>query len=295
MSNQESFIARSENMPMIRQVYNSCGISCIIMLLKPNKNNKLDAFLRKLEKKVTKSLKLSTIKYDFEDRVQFSMCWLLLHMLFSKYEFFIENKDFFTDIENLKSLLISKFDEMIVYQTTKGNAKIKKDLDKLLKDGKIARNLLVAYMEEHKTDAELKVLAALFGLKFIFIPGEQVGNASGVIFGLDPRKPENYLKKIDVLARYIVDGGVFAYYEYHWLALRDIGKRLEAFEAQATRKESLESIETAPHFFRFNNSLSGTILKISKVETLGKYQFYCFSLDHQAQDRFLNVMKGALK
>ena len=282
-------------MPMIRQVYNSCGISCIIMLLKPNKNKKLDAFLRKLEKKVTKSLKLSTIKYDFEDRVQFSMCWLLLHMLFSKYEFLIENKDVFGEIENLKSLLISKFDEMVVFQKTKGNAKIKKDLDKLLKDGKITSNLLVAYMEEHKTDAELKLLAALFGLKFIFIPPEQVGNASGVIHGLDPRKPEDYLKKIEILSRYIVDGGVIAYYEYHWLALRDIKKRLEAFKAQEAGNESLESIETTPHFFRFNNSLSGTVLKISKVETMTKYQFYCFFLDHQVQERFLHQIKVALK
>ncbi|MFX0100834.1 MAG: hypothetical protein ACFFCS_14760 [Candidatus Hodarchaeota archaeon] len=265
------------------------------MLLKPNKNKKLDSFLRRLEKRVTKSLKLSQDKYDFEDRVQFSLCWLLLYMLFSKYEFFLKKKDLFADIEELKSLLISKFDEMVVYQTSKGNAKIKKDLDKLMKEGKVTRNLLDAYLEEHKTDVELKILAALFGLKFTFIPEDQGGDASGVISNLDPRTPENYLKKINVLAKHIRDGGVIALYEYHWLALRDIEKRLEAFKEQEASNDSIQSITTTPHSFRFNNSLSGTILKISKLETVGKYQFYVFELDNQVQNEFLNLLKNEIK
>ncbi|MHA1892043.1 MAG: hypothetical protein ACTSYS_13705 [Promethearchaeota archaeon] len=294
MSHPE-IIAKSEGLPMIRQVFNSCGISSILMAIKPNKNPSLDSFLRKLEKKITKKLKISTFKYDFQDRIQFSVAWLLLHLMFEKQNILSDFNNGHIELENVQSLLISKFDEMLVYQQARGNKKIKRDLEKFLESRDISLNFLESYLGEHKTDAELKVLGAIFGLFFSPINPEDGGNPLGTIYDLNPREPEIYIKKIDTLGRFINEGAVITNYEYHWLTLREIGKRLEEFKEQEKNKGDISDIQTIPHYFKFNNSLSGTVLKIVKIERLRKYNFYCFTLNLDDQSRFLKKLKNELK
>ncbi|MHA1680270.1 MAG: hypothetical protein ACTSUE_04640, partial [Promethearchaeota archaeon] len=220
---------------------------------------------------------------------------LLLSVTFREPRFLIENYRKLENIQDLKSLLISKFDEMAIYQEAKGNKKIVKDIDVLLKKGDVSFNLLDAYLQEHKTDAELKILAYIFGLEFQHIPEERGGSTLGTITNLEPAQPEKYVIKIRELAKHVLDGGVIAAFEYHWLALREIGLRIEEFKNDELVNHSLESIESNPHYFKFNNSLSGTIMKVTKRELLRKYFLYCFHLDLELQKSSLPTLSRFLK
>nr|MDO8111511.1 hypothetical protein [Candidatus Sigynarchaeota archaeon] len=286
-------LAKSE-MPLISQIHNSCGISSVLMALKPDKNKLLDLGLRKLEKKVTKALKISTERFDFQDRMQFAVAWLILHVIFAETDFSTLLAPFFSDVDNIKLLIESKFDEMVVYQKARGNAKVVKDLERLTTEGEISFNFLEAYMEEQKTDMELKFLGAMFGLVFVAVPEGTGGSPLGYVTRVDPRGPEDYLQKVGLLAKHIMNGAVLANYEFHWLALREIGKRLQDFKQEA-KSESIEVISTTPHFFKFNNPLSGMILSVTKADILAKYNFYCFEFNLEQQQKFLSILKNRLK
>ncbi|MBD3187216.1 hypothetical protein GF325_10335 [Candidatus Bathyarchaeota archaeon] len=287
--------AKSEGMPLIHQVLNSCGISSILMALKPNSNKNLDAFLRRLEKKITKRLKISTRRYDFQDRVQFSLGWLLLDLLFKRHEFLKDNYQNILDLESTRSLLQSKLDEMQVYQVTRGNKKIEKDINSLRENGDITWNLLEAYIDEHKTDAELKILGSLFGLNSKQVPESEGGTVLGMIGELDPRKPEMYMKKIKMLSTCVQRGAVLAAYEYHWLVLREISGRLNAFKKEEAKRDNIQDIETIPHVLKFNNSLSATVIIVTQLDALLNYFFYCFELDLSFQSRSLRMLSKELK
>jgi len=281
-------------MPLIHQVYNSCGISSVLMALKPDKNKELDAFFRKLDKKLVKTLKISTDRYDFQDRVQFEAAWLILLALFKEKELLDQIASIIPDIDNFKPLLESTFDEMIVYQKTKGNTAVMKDRENLIKNGAITLNFLESYLEEQKTDAELKLLGAMFGLVFVAIPEEIGGSSLGYMANVDPRKPEEYMKKVELLVDHVSRGSVLANYEYHWLTLREIGTCLSEFKHQEAKCESIDEITSTPHYFKFNNPLSGMVLSVIKADILTKYHFYNFDFNLDLQKRFLEILKNRL-
>lgn len=281
-------------MPLIHQVYNSCGISSVLMALKPDRNKELDSFFHKLDKKAIKALKIPTDRYDFQDRVQFEAAWLILLVLFKESDLLNQIASFLPDIDNFKPFLESTFDEMIIYQKTKGNTGVVKDRENLIRNGTVTLNFLESYLEEQKTDAELKLLGGLFGLVFVAIPEEIGGSALGYMANVDPRKPEEYMKKIEVLVDQVSHGSVLANYEYHWLALREIGTCLSEFKQQEARSESIDEITSTPHYFKFNNPLSGMILSVTKADILAKYHFYNFDFNLDLQKRLLEILKNRL-
>lgn len=280
--------------PVIRQVYNSCGIAAILMALKPNKNKVLDAFLRNLEKRVTRKMKISSRKYGFLDRVQFALCWLLLKAIYGDDWILQMLSPVIPDLELVRSLIDSKLDEMLVYQGSRGNKKIGKDIETLQAGGKITPSLLEAYIDEQKTDAELKLLGAMFGLRFAFVPRDEGGGALGVLEALDPRDPASYMLKVQTLARYLASGAVLGNYEYHWLTLREISPRGEKFLTMEANKDSVEEMESAPHDFLFNNPLSGTVLRLSRISIIEKYHMYCFDLDLEFQEKMVGAFERQL-
>jgi hypothetical protein len=286
-------IAKIE-LPLIRQIHNACGITSILMALKPDKNNELDAFFRKLEKRLTKSLKISTDTFGFLDRVQFATAWLMLQLMFDTTTHGSFLAGIFPDIENVRSLLESRLDEMVIYQKTCGNARIVKDLEKMTRDHEITLNIIESYLQEQKTDAELKFLGSLFGLVFASIPENDGGTQLGTISHVDPRRPEEYATKLGVLARQLASGAVLANYEYHWLALREIGKRLDEFTKQESSAASIDAIVSTPHYFKLNNPLSSTVLTLKDVAALEKYTFYCFDFKIEQQKVTLAHMRDAL-
>ncbi len=285
----------SSAMPFIRQVYNSCGIASVLMALKPDKNKEIDAFLRNLEKKVTKVLKLDSIRYDFLDRVQFAAAWLILHAVFKETTILDKVAPSLSDIENLRPVLESRLDEMVVYQKTSNNSKIEKDYAKLLESGDVTQNLLVSYVQEHKTDVELKLLGSLFGLVFKAVSEQDGGTPLGTVVQVDPRQPEDYMRKVILLTKQLATGAVFANYEYHWLPLREIGKRIEQFAQEEKMNDSATAIAATPHYFKLNNPLSGTTISVTQADVLEKYNFYLFDFNIVQQKRFLDVLKVNLK
>ncbi len=285
----------SSSMPVIRQVYNSCGIASVLMALKPDKNKELDAFVRSLEKKVTKALKLDSVRYDFLDRVQFAAAWLILHAVFKETTILDKVSQKYSDIENLRPVLESRLDEMVVYQKTSNNSKIEKDHAKLLDSGEVTQNVLVSYVQEQKTDAELKLLGSMFGLVFKAVPEEDGGTPLGTVAQVDPRHPEAYMKKVGLLVKQLGDGAVFANYEYHWLPLREIGTRIDQFAREEKQNDSASEIFSTPHYFKLNNPLSGTVLSVTRADVLEKYIFYLFDFDLVEQRRFVDLLKVTLK
>jgi hypothetical protein len=270
-------------------------MASVLMVLKPDKNKELDAFLRSLEKKMTKVLKIDSMRYDFLDRVQFAAAWLILHVIFKDTTILDKVAPGFSDIENLRPVLESRLDEMVVYQKTSNNAKIEKDHAKLLESGEITLNLLVSYIQEQKTDAELKLLGSLFGLVFKAVPEADGGTPLGTVAQVDPRQPEDYMRKVNMLAKQLSAGAVFANYEYHWLPLREIGKRIEQFAREEKLNDSAGEITTTPHYFKLNNPLSGTVLSVTRAVVLEKYIFYLFDFQLEQQRRFLDLLKATLK
>ena len=277
-------------MPSIHQVFNSCGIASVLMALKPNKNKMLDAFFRKLEQRVSKELKISKDRHDFQDRVQFATAWLFIHALFNDERLFQHANDKL-GMEHVKPLILSRFDEMLLYQKTKNNHKIESDMEKLAKKGTITRNLVDSYLDEQKTDIELKLLAAMLGLVFEPVPETEGGSTLGTIVQIDPRHPETYMKKVRLLAKFIVDGAVLANYEYHWMPLREIGEE-PGFANDIAEISRLEDVELTPHYFKLNNPLSGMVLTVDKVSMLKRYTFYCFKLDTGLQENAFQAMRG---
>lgn len=282
-------------MPVIRQVYNSCGIASVLMALKPDNNKELDTFLRNLEKKVTKALKIDTYRYDFLDRVQFAAAWLILHSVFKDATLVDEVAPALPDAENIRPMLESRLDEMMVYQKAGNNDKIEKDLAKLLEGGEVTRNLLVSYVQEQKNDVELKLLGSMFGLFFKPVPEGEGGTPLGTIAQVDPRHPEAYMKKVGLLAAQLATGAVFANYEYHWLPLREIGTRIHQFTREEAHNDSASDISATPHYFKLNNPLSGTVLSVTRADVLEKYIFYLYDFQLEQQRRLLGSVKAALK
>ncbi|NMC05741.1 MAG: hypothetical protein GYA24_11040 [Candidatus Lokiarchaeota archaeon] len=292
----------SSAMPSIHQVYNSCGISCVLMALKPDKNHVVDAFLRALEKKVTKSMKIDPMRYDFLDRVQFAAAWLVLRAVFTETTLLDMVAPVLPDIENVRPVLESRLDEMVVYQKASNNQKIEKDHAKLLERGDITQNLLAAYIQEHKTDVELKLLGALLGLSYKAVPEQDGGTPLGMVGPVDPEQPDTYARTVHTLARQLATGAVLANYEYHWLALREIGTREENIakngaSSQVTPGHDASSHGTsdAPHYFKFNNPLSGSTITVRQPDVLQKYMFYLFDFNPAQQQRCIDVLESTLK
>ncbi|MEX2684627.1 MAG: hypothetical protein Q6373_023855 [Candidatus Sigynarchaeota archaeon] len=285
----------SSSMPVIRQVYNSCGIASVLMVLKPDKNKELDAFLRNLEKKITKNLKLDPVRYDFLDRVQFAAAWLILHAVFKEPAILEMLAPSYPDIENFRPMLESRLDEMVVYQKAGNNARIEKDHARLIERGEITQNVLVSYVQEQKTDAELRLLGSMFGLVFKAVPEADGGTPLGTVAQVDPRHPEEYMKKVGLLVRQLEAGAVFANYEYHWLPLREIGTRIGQFVKEEKQIASASEISATPHYFKLNNPLSGTILSVTRLDILAKYIFYLYDFQLSQQRRILNLLKATLK
>jgi len=282
-------------MPVIRQVYNSCGIASVLMALKPDKNKELDSFLRNLEKKVTKALKIDSVRYDFLDRVQFAAAWLILHAAFKEPVILEKLAPSLPDIENFRPVLESRLDEMVVYQKTGNNAKIEKDHARLLESGDVNQNVLVSYIQEQKTDAELKLLACMFGLVFKAVPEADGGTPLGTVAQVAPRHPEEYMKKVGLLAKQLEAGAVFANYEYHWLPLREIGTRIGQFVKEEKQNDNVNDITATPHYFKLNNPLSGTILSVKQAAILERYIFYLFDFRLDQQRQSLDLLKTTLK
>ena len=280
----------------IRQVYNSCGIACVLMGLKPNKNKRLDEILRKLEKKITKKLKISDFRYGFTDRVQFAVTWLIFKVLFSENALKKELKKILPEFDDIKSLVISKLDEMLIYQSTRPDSTIEKDLKLMYNKGKVTYNLLKAYLEEQKTHFELMLLGSIFGMKKVQIAESEGGNPLGLISEVDPRDPETYVKKVETLSKNLLNGIILANYEYHWLVLRRIGSRIEKFTKEEQETESAKDLEFMPHYFIFNNPLSTiTATRVKKIELMTKYNFYCFDVDLKQQEAGLKLIKSEFK
>lgn len=277
------------------------------MALKPNKNKALDEILRKIEKRHSKDMKIHE-RYDFQDRIQFSVARLFIESLF-KGDGLISRSPTpeagagsgdgdgdqhagKTDLDAAVALVRSRFDEMVLYQKAKNNKKIETDMNKLVEKGIASYNLVESFLDEQKTDVELKLLAGMFGLAFTPVPEAGGGSPLGTVVHVDPRRPEEYMRKVHVLAKHLVDGAVLANYEYHWMPLREIDERPE-FAGETTAKASIEDVERAPHRFKLNNPLSGTVLAVDEIIVLEKYTFYCFELDVAAQARFMQAMRQA--
>ncbi len=288
-------ILASTPLPNIHQVLNSCGIASVVMVAKPNKNKVVDEFFRKLEKKVTKELKIPVEKYVFEERVQFALAWLLVHALFKSEATASTLRNGGFDLESIRALVMSKFDEMLVYQSAKGDTRFDKEIEKATTLGKASFSFLHAYLDEQKTDAELKVLAYLTGFKFVAVPESDGGNPLGELSRMTPKNPEVYAKTMGILLNNLMGGAVLAHYEYHWLALREIGNQLEKFKDSEKGNQSVEEIQTTPHYFKLNNPLSGTVVTVTRVEVLEKYSWYCFVLDYELQKKCLNALQNELK
>nr|MDO8116309.1 hypothetical protein [Candidatus Sigynarchaeota archaeon] len=289
-------ILASTPIPNVHQVLNACGIASVIMVARPNKNKIVDEFFRKLEKKITKELKISVDKYGFEERVQFALAWLLVHVLFKNQEATSIMRDGGIDIESVRALVSSKFDEMLVYQTAKGNARFDKEIEKATTLGKPGYSFLHAYLDEQKTDAELKVLAYLVGYTFSPVAERDGGNPLGEIDRMSPKNPEQYARNVDLLANHLnIGGAVLGHYEFHWLAIREVGKHLEIFQDSEKNTRSVGELQITPHFFKFNNPLSGTVVSVTHVDVLDKYTFYCFDIDYDLQKKCLNALSNELK
>jgi hypothetical protein len=183
-------IAGSKDYPLVRQTLNTCGLASLAMIFF-QQSDKIDDFLKRVYISKSKAPALAEIKTGEHDAaILWSEAFLLLKSRASRRvanwlkgtasEFVYD--DFKLDLDlRVDDMSTRRRDPAVVTAA------------KHFKHGTIRKKFVGFYMEQYKTQLELKILAAMFGFEFVGFPGDTLG-----IMYFNPKDQETTFK-IDFL------------------------------------------------------------------------------------------------
>jgi len=257
-------LIQMRDIPHYRQLYNTCGLSSLLMLANPEKNGNLQYLLDDI-------CKLIGINPEFNRPLNWQLgCgYLLLKMSFNRVLGWHLKKEFGDDFSNFKLLLANQLYQKLLNYENKQDLKMVSIINTFFKRKIIRKKLLRIYMDDMKTNLELKLLAYFFGGRFI--PNEDSNDGTGCY--IIKKKNKKSVKKIDEM----VNDGLMLGLFNHWMAVKNIYQN-----------------EQNKFILAINDPL-GNRKDIEFDKITVDYRFYHYKFDSGLRDKMDMVVRRALK
>ncbi|MHA1270935.1 MAG: hypothetical protein ACTSPY_14165 [Candidatus Helarchaeota archaeon] len=251
------------DIPHYRQLYNTCGLSSLLMISIPEKNGNLQYLLDDI-------CKLIGVSTEFNRSLNWQLAcgYLLLKISFNRILGWHLRKEFGIDYYNFKILLNNQIFQKIQISEAKGDIKKVSALNLFLKRRIIRKKTLRVYMDDMKTNLELKLLAYLFGGRFI--PNTNSNDGTGCY--TFKKKNKKDLKFINEM---IDDGLILGLYN-HWMPIKDIYKN-----------------DQNSYVLSVNDPLGNQ--KVIEMNRLTQdHRFYHYKFDPNLRDQMDTIVRRAL-
>ncbi|MFX0102036.1 MAG: hypothetical protein ACFFCS_20895 [Candidatus Hodarchaeota archaeon] len=225
-----------EHMPPYHQLRSACGITAVLMLIRPNEDKFISSILHKIGNKLWKSYaSLGTLIKDKNSMHQVALAYLLLKLaLNEEVQELLDgfNKD---DYEYTQEVVWYEMKRRLTRGSHKKAKFLEEQLEKFQEKGEISKGLLKEYATRIKTDRELKLLLAAFGYKVVPFPYSPDGTASinfglvdhivesGIIKDDDINNPKGLLLYMfSFLKEHFQDHIVLINTGFHWISAKKI-------------------------------------------------------------------------
>ena len=250
------------DIPHYRQLYNTCGLSSLLMISIPEKNGNLQYLLDDI-------CKIIGVSTEFNRTLNWQLAcgYLLLKMSFSRILAYQLRNSFSEDYSNFKILLKNQIMQKKKFYSNSQNSQMVFCLNTFLQRRIIRKKTLRIFMDDMKTNLELKLLAYLFGGRFI--PNKDSNDGTGCHYFKKKKKKEiNKIKEM-------IDDGLMLGLLNHWMPVKDIYKNDE--------DEMFLSVNDPLH-----NRKS---ILLNNIDN--NYRFYHYKFDIELQEKMdMNVRRA---
>ncbi|MHA1253691.1 MAG: hypothetical protein ACTSRP_27235, partial [Candidatus Helarchaeota archaeon] len=249
--------------PHYRQLYNTCGLSSLLMISIPEKNGNLQYLLDDICRLIGVS-----VEFNRELNWQLACGYLLLKMSYNRLLSWHLRNEFKEEFSHFKIILKNQIYQKLELYEKKQDRKMVSALNLFLKHRIIRKNTLKAYLDDMKTNLELKMLAYLFGGRFI--PNNNSNDGTGCYVFKNKNKKD--VKKIDEM---ITDGLMLGLYN-HWMPVKNIYK------------------DENNNFVLAVNDPLGNKKSIPFNSITQDYRFYHYKFDPKLRDKMDQIVRRAL-
>ena len=251
------------DIPHYTQLTNTCGLSSLLMIAKPE-GNSLELLMKDLAKKIR-------VEPFYEGFIgwQNAAAYLLMKCCFNRSLTYHLRTAFPDDYAFFKMILLNQVEQRMNAYVVLQETKKVTDIQLFLKKGIIRKNALYEYLFEMKTNLELKMLAHLWGGTQVIFPSE---DGTGCIFlgGKDDKT------KLQTLYQHVPDGIIIGL-GYHWLAVKGM---------EEVKKNRYDFIIYDP---------KGEKVSISSDKIERDFRFYAFQFDATKRRKMDAVVRRAMK
>ncbi len=251
------------DIPLYTQLTNTCGLSALLMIAKPEGNS-----LEILLKDIVNKMRLEPY-YQGKIGWQLAEAYLLLKSCFNRSLGYYLRNAFADEYSYFKMILFQQLEDRMHAFSLLKNQKSANDIRLYLRKGIVRKTTLYEYLFEMKTNLELKILAYFYGGHQILFPSP---DGTGCIF-LDGKDNK---KKLQILYQHVPDGIIIGL-GHHWLAVQGM---------RPIKKNKYEFIIHDPQGKR-------RIYSSEKIEK--NFRFYIFQFDLEQRKKMDKIIRRALK
>jgi hypothetical protein len=233
------------------------------MVSNPEKNSNLQYLLDDI-------CELIGVSTEFNRSLNWQLAcgYLLLKSSFNRIIGYRLRKEFNYDYMNFKILLNNQIEQKANFYSNKGDLRIESALKTFMEHRIIRRKTLRVFMDDMKTNLELKILAFLFGGRFI--PNEKSNDGTGCY--TFKKKNKKTVMKLDEL---INDGLILGLFN-HWIAVKNVFKG-----------------ENGDFIIDINDPLHDR-KNILLNDINENYRFYHYDFDEELQKKMDKIVRRAL-
>ncbi len=251
------------DIPHYQQVTNTCGLSSLLMIAKPE-GTSLELLLNDIVNKIR-------IDPYYEGSIgwQLAEAYLLMKMCFNRSLAYYLRNNFHEEYRHFKIILLQQLEDRLnAYLVLKEHAKVA-DIRLFLKKGLVRKTAFYEYLFEMKTNLELKMLAFFYGGQQILFPSP---DGTGCLF-LNGKDDDEKLK---ILYQHVPNGIIIGL-GYHWLAV-----------------QGMEEISKNQYNFIIHDP-TGEKHTVSSETIESNFRFYAFQFDAAKRQQMDHVVRRALK
>ncbi|MBD3353739.1 MAG: hypothetical protein GF364_19800 [Candidatus Lokiarchaeota archaeon] len=233
MEGTEPYDEVRSDFPIFHQQNNTCGLSSMLMLLDPLKNEKIAGFLNAIWKQVNNLLLNIQI-----DRQEFKWNYALEYLLLKSFhenilsQYIMDHKQFADDYYIAKVPLEVHLRQLMEPHYAANRKLIVDEYERFFESGTVTHFLLVEQINQMKDSKELEMIYSLFG--YDFVPQWSPDGTGAIFFNKRELKhPEEKIVKqrLELLLHEIQHGsrimcGMF----HHWVAVADIKKKSRGYQ-----------------------------------------------------------------
>ncbi len=233
-------------LPIYRQLHNTCGISTFLMLINPERNKGFEIFLTNLYEKSSYLMKSNQTEFKWSIAITYLLLKSMGLKIIREY-LFEKNRD-----------IVDYYMPIVHYKIGDNN---------FSKTNNISKRILKSHLHTMREDPDFKILFYLFGGNFY--PQEQeIRDGTGALYFTSKdflQDGLNYHNKLKILQNHLnkKEGKipcVALNYGYHWVAINSMNKDT------ITIHNSLSAI---PSLLRIDNKI------------LESYRFYLFNYNEK--------------